>query len=203
MATILDKEYGTEIFHSLCKPEESQLNINLIESYYFPWLPSNKELLVPYQLLSSASIKANTMQLHAIQRPCISKEFNSLASTLTSTFIECGNAICCYSEQSLAQLISCHYPFCTEFTLSQECMISGILCHEFGETANFYFTHNDNKSYSKLIAQQALRKCRNDTLVQQIELKNEIIGNWPQIPTWTVIMDCLRNYQMQLVIHNL
>jgi len=51
------------------------------------------------------------------------------------------------------------------------------------------------------MAQQTHCKCRNDLLVQQIELKNASIDNWPQIPTWTVIMDCLRNYQMQLVIH--
>ena len=87
------------------------------------------------------------MQLHPAQRPTIGKSFKELSLTLTSSFHRHSKILSSYSEQSLAQLILCHWPFNTEFALSCEYMILDILCHEFGNIAYCFFTRNYNKTF--------------------------------------------------------
>src|SRR5882672_5174472 len=78
IAAIMLEEYGSEIFYSLCKPEESQLNINLTETCNLPLLNLDEMSSISYQCLSSAGIKPIFMQLHPAQRPTIAKNFNEL-----------------------------------------------------------------------------------------------------------------------------
>jgi len=78
IATIIIKEYGSEIFYYFCKPDESNLNINLTEACDLTWLHLDETSSISYNCLSSASIKAIFMQLHPAQRPTIGKFFKEL-----------------------------------------------------------------------------------------------------------------------------
>ena len=134
------------------------------------------------------------MQLHPSQRPSIGKSFKSLVSSLTLAFHECENVSCQYPVETLAQLILCHRPFDTQITPSCECMILDILLYEFGDIAYKFFTNNYHRISYAPSGQQVRSFFGNEMLVEQIKHKKQIVGNWPQLPTSKVIMECLKNY---------
>jgi len=89
LATILNKEYGNQLFISFCKPADIQLDIKLTPNGRLPFLHLDEASLISHQLLSSACIKAIFIQIHPSQRPPVGKSFKELSATLTSAFYEC------------------------------------------------------------------------------------------------------------------
>ena len=75
-------------------------------------------------------------------------------------------------------------------------MVLDILCYVFGDIAYHFFTHDHNKTFGTQEGQQNHHNYINSLLEQEIEHKKKIIENWPQLPASTVIMECLRNYQL-------
>jgi len=76
-------------FLCLCKPQDSQLNIEFTTCCDLPWLHSHNDYpSITYQLLSSVKIKNIFMQLHPSYQPLLGKKNSENSIILVSTFHE-------------------------------------------------------------------------------------------------------------------
>ena len=197
LAAILEEDYGTAIFLSLCKPHDSQLNIDFTTPCHLSWLCSvNDYPLIPCQILNSAEVKNIIMQLHPSHRLLLRKNFSENSIILVSAFFQHSQIWSQYTENSLLCLILCYSPFAVQFPFSRELMISDVLCYEFGHILYRFLTRDHGVSYYTQTAQDIQHAQQTDLLEPEIEHKKHIVENWPQCPTSTVIMECLRNYRI-------
>jgi len=136
------------------------------------------------------------MQLHPSQQPLLGFFFSENWNILLSTFYQHSQILSQYTENSLLCLLLCYSPFAIQFPFSRELMISDVLHYEFGHIVYHFLTWDHGVSYCTQTARDTRHAQQSELLKQQIEHKNHIIENWPQCPTSTVIMDCLRNYRI-------
>ena len=196
LAKILESQYGTTIFLWLCKPHDSQLEVEFSTPCDLPWVYSiTKYPSVPYQLLSLAKLKNIFMQLHPDHQPHLQNKFSEDTITLVSTFHECCKLLSQYSKTTLLHLILCYDPFSVQFPPSCELMISDILHYEFGDIVHRFLTRDHGVSYHAQTCQDTRLTEQTQMLEEHIENKKQIINNWPQLPPLSVIIECLQNYR--------
>ena len=135
LATILEKQFRTLIFLSICKPCDPQLNNKFTTQCGLPWIycitdhPSIPEST--FCKFGRISVKQVFMQLQSGHQSLLGKKKSEKSIMLVSTFHQHCELLSQYSESSLLELILCYRPFTIQFPSSQELMISDVLRYEF------------------------------------------------------------------------